>query len=95
MIDTGQPDQGMQGQGGMTICINVAPDGSISVSQEAYEQAEGSGQPAQGIGEALKLALQMYQGSAAADEASQVEAGYAQAGGPKPPMNPKPSMGAM
>ena len=29
-------------QGGMTICINVAPGGSITVSKEAYEAAEGT-----------------------------------------------------
>ena len=55
------PPQGMPAeapaQGGMTICINVAPDGSITVAKEAYEAAEGTGQPAQGIGDALKQAL--------------------------------------
>lgn len=54
-------------QGGMTICINCAPDGSITVSKEAYEAAEGTGQPAQGIGDALKQALDLYQQSSAAE----------------------------
>ena len=82
MLDTGQPAQTDPAatQGGMTICIHVGADGSLSVSQEPAEQA-ADGQPVGNIGEALKLALQIYQQSNAGDEASQVQAGFQQAGG--------------
>lgn len=74
-------------QGGMTICINVAPGGSITVSKEAYEAAEGTGQPAQGIGDALKQALELYQQSSAAEG----EAAFDQGFGAKPQQPAKPA----
>ncbi len=73
------PPQGMPeapAQGGMTICINCAPDGSITVAKEAYEAAEGTGQPAQGIGDALKQALDLYQSSAAAEGEKAFDQGF-------------------
>ena len=86
------PPQGMPeapAQGGMTICINVAPDGSITVAKEAYEAAEGSGQPAQGIGDALKQALDLYQSSSAAEGEQAFNQGFGAQ--PKAPAKPGPT----
>lgn len=86
------PPQGQQAtaapeQGGMTICINCAADGSITVSKEAYEAAEGTGQPAQGIGDALKQALALYQQSSAAEGEDAFNQGF----GAKPQQQAKPA----
>lgn len=74
-------------QGGMTICINCAPDGSITVTKEPYEGGEaGSGQPAQGIGDALKQALDLYQSSSAAEGEQAFNQGF----GAQPKAQAKP-----
>lgn len=90
MVDMGMP-AGPDGQAqdpaaaqaaGYEICIRVT-DAGISVYQEPIEamdeEGEPQGQPANGIGEALKLALQMYQQSSAGTSEDQVQAGFAQA----------------
>ena len=69
MTDAESPaeDSAEPGEEGFTIEIEVAGDGSITVSMESasQESAEGSGEdsegtPAKDIGEALKIALSMY-----------------------------------
>ena len=90
------PPQGQQppaapDQGGMTICINCSPDGSITVSKEPYEAAEGTGQPAQGIGDALKQALALYQSSSAAEGEAAFDQGFGDKPAQAKPQNQAPA----
>ena len=60
-------------QQGFEVCIRVYPDQRISVSSEPLEaddMGEGAGQEVESIGEAMKLAMQMYQegGATTADD---------------------------
>ena len=58
-------------QQGFEICIRVRADGGVSVSSEPLEADDmGAGQEVESIGEAMKLAMQMYQegGATTADD---------------------------
>lgn len=88
-------DQSTQESGGYTICITVAPDGSMSVGveSEAYEAAEEAGaqdagmtkpaeQPVASIEEALAMVKQIYRSNGQAPDQGAAEdeaAGYSQA----------------
>lgn len=72
-------------EGGFTVEIKVAPDGAMTVN----------GTPAKGVGEALKLALQLIQaGGSSGDE--EFANGFASAGASEETveMTPDTSMGA-
>lgn len=79
-----QADAAAGGEQGFCIEISCLPDGTFQVSSEPLEQeaaeetgAAGSetGQTAKSFGEALKLALQLYQ-SNGEDPNESFEAGY-------------------
>lgn len=88
--------------GGFVVEIYVMADGAMSVKSKPMEQemgeegaAAGGGTPAKGVGEALKLALQLIQagGSSGDDEFAK---GFASAGASEETveMTPDTSMGA-
>lgn len=70
------PETEMDDAGEAEICIKVAPDGTLSV----YMEPGGPEQPAADIGQALKLALEMYRGLDKADASAQEQfsAGFGQ-----------------
>ena len=57
-------DEGGEKSGGFTICIKVAPDGSIKVGTEPYAEEGGEDEsglaPAKNIKEAMSVALDIY-----------------------------------
>jgi len=92
---------------GFTIEISCLPDGTFSVSSEPLEEeaqeeqgeaGSESGQPAKSIGEALKIALQLYQagGTTGEDDFAKGYAGAASADQPEETasMSPDASMQA-
>lgn len=89
-MDIGQPTEQA---GGYEICIYVTPQG-ISVSKEPIgdETGEAQGQPVNGIGEALKLALEMYQQTSQGTQQGQVEQGFQGKGPAGPAMQPTQPM---
>ena len=90
---------------GFVIEISCLPDGSFEVSSSPLEeeaQEEGgdpgseAGKPAKSFGEALKIALQLYQNDGE-DEDAQMAAGYNGAGAQPPesvPMTENTDMAA-
>ncbi len=89
--------------GGFVIEIYVMPDGTMSVMSkplaeeiEAEGEEAGKGQPAKSFGEALKLALQLYQagGSTGDDEFAEGYGSSAPKGEETVSMEPSAEMGA-
>lgn len=75
--------EGTEEPAGFEISIEVAADGSITVSKEdaSMEASEGAepaegGQPAKDIGEALKIVLQLYRESQAGNSEEAMAAGF-------------------
>lgn len=66
MPPTEMPTEEAPQAGAVEICIKVAPDGRLSVYKETGEEgamaAPAEEQPAADIGQALKLALDLYRG---------------------------------
>lgn len=79
----GDPDAMTEGpnEPGMTeFCIGKASDGSLSVwmEQGADETAEANAQPANDIGAALKMVLDLYNGTDQQDASAQFDEGFGQ-----------------
>ncbi len=84
--DSEMPDEGMTAddnpQGSVELCIQVAPDGGMTVYKEMPgqdgAQQESERQQVSDIGQALAAVLKLYKamGNANADATSQLQAGF-------------------
>lgn len=77
-----------QAEGGVSICITKAADGTFTVHEMPAMPAEEGAQPAASVDEALQLAGQMLQAETDTPE-QQVQAGYDS--GKRPMMAGKPN----
>ena len=62
--------------GTVEITLEVAPDGSLSVSQSSGDEQAEQKQPADDIGAALKMILEMYKRLGTAQASDQMSAGF-------------------
>lgn len=66
---------------GYRICINVSPDGQMSVGAEPMEAEEAGEQgeytPVQGIKQAIEMAMQLYQSGGAMPDEGAADAEFA------------------
>jgi len=65
---------------GYRICINVSPDGQMSVGaepMEAEEAYEGEYTPVQGIKQAMEMAMTLYQAGGAMPDEGEADAEFA------------------
>ena len=84
--DSEMPDEGMTAddnpQGSVELCIQIAPDGGMTVYKEMPgqdgAQQESERQQVSDIGQALAAVLKLYKamGNANADATSQLQAGF-------------------
>lgn len=82
--DSEMPEDGMipddNQAGTVELCIQVAPDGTMTVYKEMPgqdgAQQEGQRQPAASIGEALKMVLDLYKSMEPGNGDAAFQAGY-------------------
>ena len=70
--------------GTVEITLEVAPDGSLSVSQSSGDEQAEQKQPADDIGAALKMILEAYKRLGTSQAGDQMAAGFGSAAGGSP-----------